>query len=109
MSKSYRKGYKAERQCIAVLEGKGYTCIRSGGSFGPVDVVAFNEELCVLIQVKSEGKICDIEKKFKSDIAALLKLRGPPNIYRELWVKFPRANFLALDVVSGERRMEVIL
>jgi hypothetical protein len=83
--------------------------MRSGGSFGAVDVIAWNDEFCKLIQVKSEGKICDIEKKFKKDIDALMKIPIPANFCKELWVKFPRANFVNLDVETRHRRIEVIL
>jgi Holliday junction resolvase len=108
-NRNYRKGYRAERQCIQILERKGYICIRSGGSLGPVDIIAFNDEFCILVQVKSENKICDVEKRFKADIEALLKLKTPPNFCKELWVKFPRANFVSLDVETGHKDIEVIL
>ena len=107
MNRFYKKGYMAERKCIDILRNKGFYYVRSGGSFGPVDIVAFNDEWAKLIQVKSEKNICDIEKRFKKDIALLLGVRAPSNFCKELWVKFPRVNFVVFDVDTGTKRIEV--
>ena len=48
----YEKGIRFERRCKKKLELEGYTVIRSAGSHGPFDLVAFNHHDIRLIQVK---------------------------------------------------------
>jgi Holliday junction resolvase len=49
----YCKGYRSEGKTIEFLERQGYVCLRSSGSRGPFDVIAFSTSETLLIQVKS--------------------------------------------------------
>lgn len=40
----YRKGYMFERKLLKLLEKEGGDCIRSAGSHGAVDVIAFYDK-----------------------------------------------------------------
>ena len=53
MTTNYRRGYALERRTRLELEADGYRVIRSAGSKGPADLVAWCEELVRFVQVKS--------------------------------------------------------
>ncbi len=48
-----RKGTRNEHRSIKLLESLGYHCIRSAGSLGPFDVVAYNDIGVIFLQIKS--------------------------------------------------------
>jgi len=50
------KGYRVERKIKLLLEKEGWIVIRSGGSFGEVDLVCIKEGKCVFFQIKSTKK-----------------------------------------------------
>ena len=56
-----RKGTRNEHRSIKLLESLGYHCIRSAGSLGPFDVVAYNDIGCIFIQCKSNSFPSSIE------------------------------------------------
>ena len=53
MKSAKAKGAKNERRSIALLEGAGYRCTRSGGSLGVWDVIGIGHLGIVLCQVKT--------------------------------------------------------
>lgn len=50
---NYQKGYRNEQKSIEIFESAGYRVIRSGGSFGEIDLVAINSQGIILCQVKT--------------------------------------------------------
>jgi Holliday junction resolvase len=59
----YERGRNLEYRLKKQLEDEGYTVIRSAGSHSPVDLVAFNQEEVLFIQVKSsESQAKRVEK-----------------------------------------------
>ena len=50
------KGYRIERKIRLLLEKSGWEVVRSGGSLGIYDLIAFREGKCVFFQVKSTKK-----------------------------------------------------
>jgi len=56
MVKAKRKGTRVEEKVIAMFEAIGGKCVRSAGSHGPFDVVAFVGPAVFLIQVKANRK-----------------------------------------------------
>jgi Holliday junction resolvase len=46
------KGSRAERKSKALLEAKGYYCVKAGGSFGAADILAVRKGEIILCQVK---------------------------------------------------------
>jgi Holliday junction resolvase-like predicted endonuclease len=51
-----RRGSQREHQVCHELRQRGYFCVRSAGSHGPVDVVALRNGGGWLVQVKSDSK-----------------------------------------------------
>ena len=55
MATKYQRGAALERRCIKRLEREGWRCVRSAGSHGPFDVVAYHHLAWLCIQVKGGG------------------------------------------------------
>jgi Holliday junction resolvase len=67
----YRKGADLERKIRATLEEDGYYVVRSAGSKGVLDLVAFRAGETLFIQVKaSKGKMTRAERMELVDLAA---------------------------------------
>lgn len=82
MPTNYQRGYDTEQRCIRELERVGYTAVRTAGSHGPVDVIAWTPTHTRFIQCKrtKQGGSYNSERE---------QLRGypcPPNTTLELWV-----------------------
>lgn len=61
MATNYQRGYVFERRVMKALTDEGYFCVRSGGSHTPVDIVALDRNVTILIQCKKDGVISDLE------------------------------------------------
>lgn len=78
-----KKGGRAERKCMALLEAAGYLCTRSGASLGVFDVIAIGAIQIRCIQVKSGTKrLSAIERE------AITSVRVPVCVTKECW-RFP--------------------
>jgi len=75
------KGSRVERELFFILQNSGYNVIKSGGSFGLFDLVAFNKGHILLIQVKA-NKISSQETE---TIARFTN--HPDNAYKLIAVK----------------------
>jgi Holliday junction resolvase len=64
----------------AVYEANNFVVIRSAGSKGAADLIAWDEEVCHLIQCKKESK----KKSYKDDGE---KLRGVKTPKFQKWIK----------------------
>lgn len=49
---NYERGRQAEYRTMQLLEAVGLHCIRSSGSHGPFDVVAYDQVSILFVQVK---------------------------------------------------------
>ena len=78
-----RKGTRAERRAIAILEAAGYVCTKAGGSLGVFDVVGISAADVRCVQVKSGGAYCSAVER-----AELVRLAVPANVFKEIW-RFP--------------------
>jgi Holliday junction resolvase-like predicted endonuclease len=76
---NYRNGRRLEYLARDELQGDGYVVIRSAGSHGPVDLIAWNAERVRFIQVKAGGAI---RPKDRATLAALVV---PAGASVELW------------------------
>ncbi len=77
---SKRKGTRAERKTIALLESRGYCCTRAGGSLGVFDVVAIGANDVKAIQVKAgTARLSRVERD------AIAALQVPASVSREYW------------------------
>lgn len=75
----YRKGRSLEWKAKKELQLEGYLVIRSAGSKGPIDLVAFNRSCVRLVQVV-KGSIPT------SKLKAMKKLPIPRGCTLEIWV-----------------------
>lgn len=69
---NYRRGVRLERLWMAQMQRKGYTVMRSAGSKGKIDCVAWNGEEVIFAQLKN-GKAAYSSK----DVEALKEMARP--------------------------------
>jgi len=62
MINRYQKGARLERRVIQELEANGWFCVRSAGSKGAVDIVAFKGDDRLFIQAKNDGKALSLKE-----------------------------------------------
>lgn len=74
------KGRRNEWKTRDLLRREGYHVVRSAGSKGIVDIVAFNGQRLLLVQVKTNGGMSS------EDIQNLKSLPAPPFASKQLWV-----------------------
>jgi Holliday junction resolvase len=87
MASQYRRGADFERKLKLYLEGLGYFVIRSAGSKGPVDLVAFGEDI-YFIQCKLTGNISQAKLDELTELAEIHGARpalATPDNYKEIW------------------------
>lgn len=88
MGSQYRRGADFERALKKYLESKGMFVVRSAGSKGPVDLVAFDGHDRYFIQCKLSGKIGAAAIKALSQLAwdndAEPVIATPQN-FKEIW------------------------
>jgi len=77
---SSNTGTTWERTVRAVYEANSFTVIRSAGSKGPADLIAWDKEVVHLIQCKKERK----KNNYYEDMK---RLRGVPTPLFQKWVK----------------------
>lgn len=65
-----RKGNRNEYRTMRYYQAMGYWCVRSGGSLGLFDILAFGTEHCYLIQVKSNRWVSGEELRMLRDFSA---------------------------------------
>ena len=75
MVKRYVKGANFERQVKKDLESSGYFVIRSAGSKGKIDLVAFKSNDVRLIQCKTNGVISKSDRQILRDMSKDLKIK----------------------------------
>jgi len=78
----YAAGAKLEYKMRDYLLSKGYTCVRSAGSKGAVDIVGWNTKHMILMQCKREKK----KTTYTDDVARLRDVRVIPGTVRVLAV-----------------------
>lgn len=80
----YRQGVRLEYLARDILLQEGYTVIRSAGSKGPVDLVAFNHNQILFIQVKAAGQ------NRPADLEKLSQITIPPCAQMQVWERAGR-------------------
>lgn len=95
---NYSRGRVAEWELRKILENSGFRVVRSGGSKGVVDLVAFNKAGKVrLIQVKRYR----IEKSFLKEIKEIKEMQFLyPAFSWELWIRQDRGEFKRVDDIA---------
>jgi Holliday junction resolvase len=69
---NYARGVRLERLWMAQMRAKGYVAMRSAGSHGLIDCIAWNREEVIMAQVKN-GNAAYSDK----DIGELLEMKRP--------------------------------
>lgn len=77
----YAKGAAAERELKKILEAKGYTVIRSAGSKGAFDLLAFNPMHVKAIQVKAS------KENLTQAVKKMALTKTPVSWSKEIWVR----------------------
>jgi len=78
-----RKGTRAERRAIAILEAAGYCCTKAGGSLGVFDVIAILAIDVRALQVNAGTARCSPLEREQIQF-----LPVPRNVSKEIW-RFP--------------------
>ena len=95
-----KKGRKFEWKARKELELQGYTVMRSAGSKGAFDLIAFNESSIRLIQIKSTNNLkSSLEALFRDDLKRVKGCPAPPDATKELWCWRARKGWEKLKVV----------
>jgi len=84
---NYQRGTRLERLARDSLRRNGYTVVRSAGSKGKIDLVAWNGECVRMIQVKAKGALS------AKEIEALRALPCPPCGTIETWERMDDGSF----------------
>ena len=88
MPTNYESGVYAERLAMAELRADGYTVVRTAGSHGPVDVIAWDEWLVLLIQIK-RGEKRPPKREYNKLAEMVTPYRDPVVVSVELWYYKP--------------------
>ena len=79
MTTNYEKGRAAEYKAMHQLRADGYAVLRTAGSHGMYDVIAWNPDTVRFIQIKRDCK------PTKGELAALEAAHVPDGCTKELW------------------------
>lgn len=99
---NYKAGYRAEREAFDTLKELGFLVIRSAKSGSPFDLVGISERHILLVQVKlcPFGKLANFDK-VKDE---LRKIKVPPLVKKELWVKERRRGFHYFPLTDDDQK-----
>ena len=86
MPNRYAKGRRAEWRARDELEVLGFTVIRSSGSRGPFDLVAFDALGFKLIQVKTSYRTSARRQYWPQEFKTLRAIPAPSNAVKMLWI-----------------------
>lgn len=92
----YLQGYRFERRCKEYLISIGaFYVMRSGGSKGVFDLVAFFQEFIILVQCKKHGQLSRHDKMSLSQVAIAKSILG----YKaKVWVMYQKQNNSKIQV-----------
>lgn len=94
-NKNYERGRYAEYKTMEYLRKAGFECLRTAGSHGPFDVVAWDDYNIHFIQVKRDCQPTSKEiKKLKSMLFPKSR-----NITKEVWVWTTRESEPEVSVI----------
>jgi hypothetical protein len=93
----YESGAAFERTIKRAFEANGFTCIRSAGSKGKVDLIAFNSNEMFAIQCKRET---NRKHSYRDEMFEFGRLVVPDNCSKQLWIKRGKM-ITVIDVMTG--------
>jgi len=89
---NYQKGYRMERLACKDLEALGWRTVRTAGSHGPFDVIAWKRDSFLFVQIKN----AQVSPKVKAEILdELRELPRLPGVRYELWERGNHAWFVS--------------
>lgn len=81
VNKNYKKGYVFELKIKHLLEDKGYYVMKSGGSHGIFDLIAFDDTCIYGLQLKNNCNLTQKEKEI------LFNLPVPKSFFKGIVIK----------------------
>lgn len=101
-SQRRRYGRLAEDACVRALAAEGYQVVRTHLSQGAADVIAWNAQHFLLVQVKATADQGVVSlSRYKADLAALRDTSVPSNCQRQLWL-YQNGAFTRYEVTATE-------
>lgn len=97
MSSKYASGREVEYKIQRFLEGEGYNTLRSAGSKGAFDIIAWNSFVTRRIQAKRELK----KSSYSADLKKIASSLSPPNSTKELWVYRTRVGWRLVEIIES--------
>lgn len=95
-NKNYQRGVRYERKIQSDI---GMNSIRTAGSHGVFDVIAYNKDVVRFIQCKASKKKDIRLSDYWSDIEAIAEEQVPDTSTKELWVYYGRGKLHKVWVV----------
>jgi len=102
----YAEGVRIERKGIEELTLSGRYCIRSAGSHGRADVIAFNTEDVWLIQFKR--CIFYNKKEYEDELFEFRRLPVPPHCHKYLWIWLKGKGWIHKFLITQEGIVETL-
>jgi hypothetical protein len=94
-----------EYEARNLLSASGYFAATIHGSKNPVNLIGFNCEDLVLVQVrrsrKLPGSITEVNSRYRPDTDSLRKIGGPRFCRKELWVYNLQEGWHCYEVFPG--------
>ena len=90
MTTNYKSGTRVERSIVAFLKSKGYTVLRSAGSKGAIDIVAYNSVRVRFIQAKTTKRDY---VSYTKELGELKALEVPDCVEKEFWAHKHRKGY----------------
>lgn len=92
----YSKGRAIEAKIVNFLKAEGYNAVRSAGSKGAFDVIAYNDSVVRFIQSKYTN---DPDRGYKTDLRKMSECLVPQFCTRELWVYLANKGFYEIHLM----------
>ena len=83
---NYSRGAYYERKTKKTLEDEGYVSLRTAGSHGSFDIIAFNGSIVRFIQCKATRNKNPTVKSYKEELNIIKDIIVPECVTKELWI-----------------------
>ncbi|MCX6693975.1 MAG: hypothetical protein NT074_05440 [Methanomicrobiales archaeon] len=101
---NYRKGRDAEYAARHVLQDRGFFVVRSAGSKTPFDLIAWNSENLIFLQVKRTTTLPsakEVADRYQADLAGAREIPRPKRSHFQLWVMVPKKGWWRYEVLPS--------
>ena len=94
-----------EYEARNILASGGYQASRFSGPDSPVNVIGFNTEDLLLVQVRRSrrppGSIAEVNARFRTDMDSIRRIGGPRFCRKELWLYNLQEGWRYFEVFPG--------